>query len=60
MVSYKTNYRILHFFLKQNHSNIPTLANVVSNICCFGVVATSEDNCIGRIGIRAKKNKTEA
>ena len=51
----KTNYMIIKKFLKMNHSNILTLDDAVSAICCCDVVDTSADNSIGHIRIISKK-----
>ena len=51
----KTNYKIIKKFLKINHSNILTLDDAVSAICCCDVVDTSADNSIGHIRIRSKQ-----
>ena len=51
MVNYKTNSKIIKKFKKRNHSNILTLDYVFSTIRCCDIIATSTDNCIGRIRI---------
>ena len=42
-------------FLKQNHSNILTLYDVVPDICCCGVVDIKADNHIVHIIIGDKQ-----